>query len=376
MIKRAIESRIKERFFKGKAIIVIGARQTGKTTLINQILQEHYNGEFALFNCDEGDVRDLLTNANSSSIKRYIGDKKVLFIDEAQRIENIGIAVKLVTDQIKNVQVIVSGSSSLELADKIKEPLTGRKYEYLLFPLSFNEMTMHHGLLEEKRAIENRILYGYYPEIVVNEKDAAENLNSIANSYLYKDVFSLASIRKPHFFEKLLKAIALQTGSEVSYNELSGTVGIDKQTVEKYIDLLEKTFVVFQLNSFSRNVRNELKKSKKIYFYDTGIRNAVINNFNTLANRADKGALWENFIISERIKNNINKGMVVQSYFWRTTQKQEIDYIEEDGSRLKIFEIKWNAKGREKFPRTFIDNYEISEKNRVNIDNYDEFINQ
>ncbi|MBU0487207.1 MAG: ATP-binding protein [Bacteroidetes bacterium] len=372
MIPRAIETRIKDRLFQGKAIIVYGARQVGKTTLIEKIVAE--TGVSALWlNGDEADVREIFVDATSVGLKAYFGNHKIVVIDEAQRILNIGLTIKLITDQIKNIQVIATGSSAFELADSIKEPLTGRKYEFNLYPLSFGEMTKETGLLHEKRLLEHRLIFGYYPEIVTKSGNETELLKLLAGSYLYKDLLMLEGIKKPVLLEKILKALALQVGSEVSYHEIGNLVNASNETVEKYISLLEQTYIIFQLNAFSRNVRNEIRKGKKIYFYDNGIRNAIIGNLNPLHTRVDKGALWENFIISERFKFLQYNQESFSPYFWRTTQQQEVDYIEERAGKLRAFEIKWkSSKGR--LPVTFDKAYPDTEFKLVNKDNYFEFI--
>lgn len=282
-------------------MLIFGARQTGKSTLA-EILLTKQEKEWLTLNGDDADVRELLTNTTATKLKAIIGNKKIVLIDEAQRIKNIGLTLKLITDQAKGVQVIATGSSAFELSSQVNEPLTGRKYEFMLYPLSFEEMVNDHGLLQEKRLIEHRMQFGYYPEIVTNPGEEKERLKLLAGSYLYKDLLMLEQIKRPALLEKLLKALSLQLGSEVNYNELGQTIGSDRKTVEKYIDLLEKAFVIFELPAFSRNVRNEIKKGRKIYFYDCGIRNAIINNFKPLNSRTDTGALWENFVIAERMK--------------------------------------------------------------------------
>ena len=373
MIQRDLLSTIKDKLFKNKAIIITGSRQTGKTTLLQLLIDEV--AEKTLFlNCDEPDIRKKLTNVTSVQLKKLIGKNKLVCIDEAQRIENIGVTLKLITDQIKDVQLIVTGSSSLELSSKINEPLTGRKFEYFLFPFSQQELVNHNGELNENRLLENHILYGMYPDVINNPGNEQLILKNIVNSYLYKDIFSFRDVRKPEIVEKLVEALALQIGSEVSYNELSQILGIDYHTVTRYLDLLEKSFIIFRLRAFSRNVRTELKKSRKIYFVDTGIRNAVIANFNSLKLRNDIGALWENFLISERRKFLINNPKIVKSYFWRTKQQQEIDYLEETGGKLSAYEFKWKIKPNFKFPKTFTDNYKNCEYQLTNPENYFEFL--
>ena len=373
MIIRSFQKAIQERLFRGKAILIFGPRQAGKSTLVESMLTEHTDTVLHVSG-DDADVRDIFSNTTATKLKAIIGAKKILFIDEAQRIVNIGLTLKLITDQIKDVQVIATGSSAFELSSKVNEPLTGRKYEFMLYPLSFGEMVQHHGLLEEKRLLEHRLTYGYYPEIVTKPGEEKELLKLLANSYLYKDLLMLDQINKPALLEKLLKALALQLGSEVSYNELAQTVGSDKKTVEKYIDLLEKAFVLFRLPAFSGNLRNEIKKGKKVYFYDCGIRNAIVNDFRPLSSRTNTGAIWENFVIAERMKYLRYQNRDVQQYFWRTTQQQEIDLIEEEGQQLSAFEVKWSSKQKARFPQTFTENYPNAATQIITSENVEEFI--
>ena len=373
MIRREQTNFAKARLFKGKALLVFGPRQVGKTTFVENLIAD-LNKKTLFLNGDESDVLVLFENPNASKLKNIIGDNEILVIDEAQRITNIGIVIKIIVDQIKTVQVIATGSSSFELANKLNEPLTGRKYELFLFPIAFSEMVAHNGLLEEKRALEQRLIYGNYPEIITNSIDAKEHVKLIANSYLYKDLFLLEQIAKPVLLQKIVKALALQVGSEVNYNELSRLIQIDNKTIEKYIDLLEKAFVIFKLPALSSNIRNEIKKGKKIYFYDNGIINAVTGNFNPLSQRTDIGSLWENYIISERIKYlNIQQNEAI-SYFWRTTQQQEIDYIEKKEEQILACEIKWNVKAKKKIPLTFSGNYTNVTSKIITPDNYEEFL--
>lgn len=371
MIIRSLQSTIQERLFKGKAILLFGPRQSGKSTLVEEILKDRVH---LYLNGDDADVRDILTNTTATKLRAVVGQKKIVFIDEAQRIPNIGLTLKLFTDQIKDVQVIATGSSAFELSSQVNEPLTGRKYEYMLYPLSFEELVGANGLIQEKRMIEQRMIFGYYPEIVTKPGEEKELLKLLAGSYLYKDLLMLEQVKKPLLLEKLLKALALQVGSEVSFHELGQMIGSDSKTIDKYIDLLEKTYVVFRLPAFSRNVRNEIKKGKKIYFYDCGIRNAIINNFKPLGSRTDTGALWENYVISERMKYLKYHNIDVVSFFWRTNQQQEIDLIEEDGEQLAAFEFKWSFKGSVRFPQTFTDNYPGSKTFVITPDNVEEFL--
>ncbi|OYY02507.1 MAG: ATPase, partial [Sphingobacteriia bacterium 35-40-5] len=295
-------------------------------------------------------------------------------IDEAQRIQNIGLTLKLFTDQIKEVQILATGSSAFELSNQVNEPLTGRKYEFMLYPLSFSEMVAYHGLIQEKRLIDHRLIYGYYPEIVTNTSEESRLLKLLANSYLYKDLLMLEQIKKPIILEKLLKALALQIGSEISLQELAQTVGADGKTVDKYIDLLEKAFVVFRLPALNRNVRNEIKKGKKIYFYDCGIRNAVINNFKSIDSRTDAGALWENYVIAERMKFLHYQNIDAKQYFWRTTQQQEIDLVEEYTETWLAYEFKRNIQAKKRFPQTFTDNYKNVALSIVTPANVEDFL--
>ncbi len=355
-ISRQLAKRVRERLFKGKAMLLFGPRQVGKSTLCKHILQE-LNQPCLSLSGDEADIRAELTDTTSSRLKSIFGNHKIVFIDEGQRIPNIGLTLKLITDQLKDVQVIATGSSAFELANQANEPLTGRKYEFFLYPLSFGEMADHHGLLTEKRLLEHRMVYGCYPEMVTSPGEEKELLKLLAGSYLYKDLLMLEQVKKPVLIEKLLKALALQLGSEVNYHELSQVVGADKNTVEKYIDLLEKAFVVFRMPAYNRNVRTELKKGKKVYFYDCGIRNAILGNFNGLANRTDSGALWENYFIMERIKYMAYQGLDAKHFFWRTTTQQKIDFVEEADGKMTAIECKWSEKAKVSFPVTFKEAY-------------------
>lgn len=368
MIKRILHDVIKQRLYKGKAIVLIGARQVGKTTLLKEIFPTQ--NDMLWFNADDMPVRDFFSNVTIERYRSMIGKNKIVVIDEAQRIENVGIKMKLITDNFPGIQLVVTGSSSFELANKINEPLTGRKFEYELFPLSFNEMVNDIGLFAEIQKLPIRLVYGMYPDVVCNPGDEKEILNQLTNSYLYKDILEWERIKKPDKLVKLMKALAYQIGSEVSYNELSQIVEIDKGTIEKYINLLEQTKIIFRLPSYSRNLRNELKFGRKIYFCDNGIRNALINNFSDIELRQDTGALWENFMISELRKYNHYTHNYCNTYFWRTTQKQEIDYIEEKDGKLTAYEFKWNPKKKSRVSSTFTSAYPESIVKTINPDNF------
>ena len=374
MIERKITLGIKEKFGSGKAIILLGARQTGKTTLFRNLFQNINQQDILWLNGDDADVQAMFQHPSSTQLKAVIGNKKFIVIDEAQRIQDIGIKLKLITDQIKGVQVLATGSSAFELANKINEPLTGRKWEYQLFPLSFSEMVAHHGLMEEKRLLQHRMLFGYYPEIVTNPGNEKELLRNLSDSFLYKDILMWERINKPEKLIRLLKALAFQIGNQVSINELSKMVELDNKSVEKYLILLEQVFVIFHLGSFSRNLRNELKHSRKYYFYDNGIRNALIANFQPLENRIDIGALWENFMVSERIKHIQYTRLWANRYFWRTHAQQEIDYIEETDGHLFAYEFKWSPKAKLKFPKSFKDAYPDSTYELIHSENFEGFL--
>ena len=371
MINRLIYSQITQRFFKGKVILLYGPRQVGKTTLIKAIAHEY---KTLWLNGDESDIKVLFEKPTSSQLKNLVGSSELIVIDEAQTIPNIGLVLKLMVDTMTGIQIIATGSSSFELADKLSEPLTGRKYEFRLFPFSFEELKNHSNLLNERRLLEQRLLFGSYPEVVNEPGDARQTIELISNSYLYKDILRFGNIKKPHVLEKLVQALALQIGQEVSYNELSQLVGVDKETIERYIDILEKAFVVFRLSALNRNVRNELKKAKKVYFYDTGIRNAIIKNFNPLALRNDVGGLWENYLVAERMKRNSYKQMYVNSWFWRTSTQQEIDYLEEEGGQINAWEFKWKPKKNVRFPSAFLDGYPGGTTQVVDQTNFENFL--
>ena len=372
MIKRKLRDIIEKRLFDGKAILLMGPRQVGKTTLLKELFEGRE--DVMWLNGDELDVQALFEGVSATRLKAMFGRKKIIIIDEAQRIPDIGLRLKLVTDQIKDVQLIATGSSTFELATKTGEPLTGRKWEYKMYPLSFGEMVDEHGLLDEKRMIPHRLIFGYYPEVVMRPGEEREILRLLSDSYLYKDVLMSDQINKPDSLVKLLQALAFQVGSQVSYNELAQLCSLDSKTVEKYVILLEQSYVIFRLNSFSRNLRNELKTSKKIYFYDNGIRNALIANFNQIEGRADRGALWENFLISERKKFLEYNRLWGNSWFWRTKEQKEIDLVEERDGKITGYEFKWNPDQKVKIPRLFLDSYENSDFQVIHRDNCDSFL--
>ncbi len=372
MIVRSLEGTIKAQLFKNKVILLLGARQTGKTTLLKKIAKE--NEAVLWLNGDEYDIQQRFANATSTQLKAMIGNHKMVMIDEAQRIDNIGLCLKLIHDTYPEIQLIVTGSSSFELRNKTNEPLTGRKFENQLFPISYSEMVTHHTELIETRHLNSRLVFGYYPEIITNEGNEIELLKLLSDSFLFKDILMLDTIKKPEKLVKLLQALSFQIGSEVSYNEIGNLIGLDSKTVEAYVNLLEKSFIIFKLNSFNRNLRSELKMAKKIYFYDNGIRNALISNFQMIEARQDVGALFENFLVSERMKFNHYYKNYANAYFWRTKEQQEIDYLEEKNGQLSAFEFKWNANKKIKFTKTFTNAYPRATTHLISHQNISDFL--
>ena len=373
MIERRLKQLILPRLFKGKAIVLTGPRQVGKTTLLRMLMAET-DKKTLFWNCDEPDIRQKLTNPTSTQLQVETAQYELVFIDEAQRVPNIGVTLKLLIDNLPMKQIVVTGSSALQLSNSINEPLTGRKYEYNVFPFSSEELIDNHGSMEEKRLLERRLVYGAYPEVANSQGEERETLSNLVNSYLYKDVFAFQDVRKPEIIEQLLQALALQMGSAVSFNELSKLLCLNSQTVQRYIDLLEKSYILFHLRSFSRNLRNELKKSRKIYFYDNGVRNAILGDFKPLQLRQDAGALWENFLVSERLKHNSYSLFYGKSYFWRTQQQQEVDYLEDIDGVLHTYEFKWSKAKQPKLTETFAHNYPEHTFTVVNPDNYQDFV--
>lgn len=372
MINRIIQENIKTKLFQNKAILLFGPRQTGKTTLLREIMKA-YNHVLWLSG-DEPDIRERFSSINSTELKYLIGENKYLIIDEAQRIDNIGLTLKLITDHIPSVQVIATGSSAFNLKNNTNEPLTGRKFEYQLFPLSYAELCKHYGVIEEQRMLSRRLIFGSYPEVINNPGNEKEVLFQLSDSYLYKDLLTYDGIKKPEYLFKLLKALALQVGNEVSYNEIGQLIGLDNQVVEKYINLLEKSYVIFRLGALKRNLRNELKKGKKIYFVDNGILNAVNAQFASIDKRNDIGVLWENYLISERNKKINYDKLWSNQYFWRTHEQKEIDYIEEKNGVLHSYEFKWNSKTNPKIPKSFANAYPNHTYKIINKTNYNEFL--
>lgn len=374
LIPRILFETISQRLAPGKAVILLGPRQAGKSTILNEIGRLS-TLKVRRFDCDDAAVRQRLEIQTLPNLQALVGDAELLLIDEAQRVKNIGLTLKIIIDQVKTPRLLVSGSSAFELANEISEPLTGRKWEFMLLPFSVGELVGHHGEFEESRHLDQRLLFGMYPEVVTSPGLERQTLNQLASSYLYKDVFSFKDLRKPELLDKLLKALAMQIGSETSYQKLAEVISSDISTVQRYLDLLEKSFIIFRLPAFSRNLRTELKKTRKLYFWDCGIRNALIGDFRPLELRSDVSGLWENFLVAERLKRNGYREFYGQSSFWRTVQQQEIDYLEDIDGRLHAFEFKWNpAKKAATLPATFAAAYPDSTFEIISRANYLAFL--
>lgn len=375
VIKRDIQEKIEKRLWQGKVIIIYGARRVGKTTLVKRILDK-YQENAAYYNCEEGDVAEGLSADTSTALRHFFGDKKLIILDEAQKIKNIGTKIKLLVDNYTDMQIIATGSSSFDLSNSVNESLTGRFYAYHLYPFSLGEIMQIYSETDINRLLEKKYMrFGLYPETISKGDDeASDYMTLVAQSYLFKDVFSLQSVRNPEVLHKLVQLLALQIGNEVSLEELSVNLKVSIETVERYITILERAFVVFRLPAFSRNLRTEIKKSRKIYFYDCGIRNALIRNFNHLELRQDVGALWENFCIAERIKNNQKNNIRAHQYFWRTYDQKEIDYIEEYGGNLYAYEFKWNTKAKNKIPKMWSETYPGADHMTITRTNYGDFV--
>jgi len=375
-IRRTLEEELRRRLFGGKALILYGPRQSGKTTLVKHLVSELPAGDVLWLNGDNPDVRTRLSGISTSTWRLLLGNRRLLVVDEAQHIDGIGIALKLVIDEIPEVQVIATGSSAFELMNRTAEPLTGRKFQFRLPPLTFRELVAARGLLEETQERERRLLFGSYPDVVAHPGEEPYLLSEIAGSYLFKDIYALDGLKKTSALDRLVRALAFQIGSEVSLGELAGLVGMDVKTVDRYIDLLAKCYIVHPLGAFSRNLRNEIKKGFKVYFYDLGIRNAVIGNFSPISSRSDAGHMWENYLIMERVKLNANRPFPPRQFFWRTMapKSNEIDYLEEADGKLKAWEIKSDTNSTAKIPRTFRNAYPDAETGIITPRNYDSFL--
>lgn len=374
MIRRDIQDYIQKFLFKGKVIILYGARRTGKTTLSRALLS-NYADKARYINCEVHQYRQALETTNTALLDDFLGNYKIIVLDEAQSIPNIGLILKVLTDTRPDLQIIATGSSSFDMAQSVSEPLTGRSRTFTLYPFSLTEISQQTSAIDQNARLENMLRFGMYPDVYgQTEEMALEELRDISTNYLYKDVLQFNQLKRSDLLFKLLQALALQLGNEVSYNELAKLLGENHHTIRNYIELLEKSFVIFRLRSFSRNLRKELSKSFKVYFIDNGIRNSLINNFNPLSIRNDTGALWENFCVTERMKLLHNHRQFPNQYFWRTYDRKEIDYLEESGGKLTAFEFKWNPAAKVKKPTEFLETYTHSSFKVVNRGNYRSFL--
>ena len=357
-----------------KVLVIYGPRRAGKTTILQKFLSET-KLKYRLDSGDNIQLQQILGSQDFSKIKDYVSGYELIAIDEAQNIPNIGMGLKIIVDEIPGIKIIATGSSSFDLANKIGEPLTGRKTTLFLYPLSQMELSLDLNRFDLKQRLEEFLIFGSYPEIVSlrdkNKKITA--LEELVNSYLFKDILALDKIKKSKKLVDLVKLLAFQVGSEVSLNELSTQLSVSIHTVEKYLNLLEKSFVISSLGSFKRNLRNEILGKRKYYFLDNGVRNGIISQFNGLENRDDIGALWENFIFTEMIKSGSYKNRYANRYFWRTYDQKEIDYIEEREGKLFAYEFKWNDKAKQ--PKEFLETYPNAEFKTINKENYLDFIN-
>ena len=373
MIGRSLRVNLQADLYQGKVIVVLGPRQVGKTTLVRSVAAE-VDKDYLYLNGDLSSVQDLLSSRSYENLAAVIGNRRLIVIDEAQRIDEIGLKLKILVDARPETQLIVTGSSLLELSFGVNESLTGRKFQHFMYPLSFEELSQSWGAARAQDALEVRLLYGSYPEVINRAGSERRYLDLIVESYLYKDLLYQQKVRRVDLLKKILQALALQLGSEVSYNEVAKTVSADPTTVEHYVSLLEQAFVIFRLPSLSRNARNEIKRGRKIYFWDNGVRNALIANFSPLHLRQDKGALWENFLISERQKVKQYHQTYSNDYFWRTYTQQEIDYIEDADGILRAFEFKWNPRKKATFPSSFKDAYPGAIMKTISQDNFIPFV--
>lgn len=375
-IPRAVYREFDRKLVLGKVLILLGARRVGKTEFVNNYMEKKPGLRFLILNGDDISDIQLLAERKADHYRRLLSGVDVLFVDEAQNVPEVGKALKLIVDTLAEIRVIAAGSSTFDLANKIGEPLVGRKNTLYLFPLAQVEYSKLENYKETRENLEMRLIYGSYPELEKYDKwpDKREYLEEIINSYLLKDILAFQGIRNSDKFFDLLKLIALQTGGEVSVEELGNKLSVSKNTVSRYLDLLSKVFIVFRLDGFSRNLRKEITKSKKWYFYDNGIRNAVIQNFNRITDRMDLGQLWENYLVSERLKKQHYDRQLARNYFWRTYDQQEIDWLEERDQQLNAFEIKWSNRKKAKVPAAFRKAYPKAGFTVINRDNYLDFI--
>jgi uncharacterized protein len=374
MIRRTIQDPIMKFLFRGKVIILYGARRTGKTTLSKVILSE-FGDSARYINCEILQYRQALQTTNTALLNDFLGNYRIIVLDEAQSIPDIGLTLKVLVDTRPDLQIIATGSSSFDMAQAISEPLTGRSRTFTLYPFSLSEISQDSHPVDWDARLDNILRFGMYPDVYgQTDEMAIEELRDIATNYLYKDVLQYHQLKRSDLLFKLLQALAFQMGHEVSYGELARLLGENHHTVRNYVELLEKSFVIYRLGSFSRNLRKEISKSFKVYFLDNGIRNSLINNYNPLWQRDDTGALWENFCVTERMKQLHNNRKFPNRYFWRTYDRKEIDYIEESGGELSAVEFKWNPAAKVKKPVEFLESYQKSGFTVVHRDNYRDFL--
>ena len=374
MYSRTLENIVSAWIDSREILIIYGARQTGKTTLLEQMFSERK--DTIILNCELPEVFEILQSRDLARLRFLFGDNKLIALDEAQTVPAIGQTLKIIYDELPQYKIVVTGSSSFELSSFITEALTGRNIKFRLFPLTLPEFSQKYSSLQLSQKLKDILVYGSYPGITDLSHDKKNTkLSELTSDYLYKDVLIHESIKNPAVLRKLLKALAFQVGSQVSTNELSGFLGIARQTVEKYIDMLEKNFIIFRLNSFSGNLRNEIKKSSKIFFYDNGIRNGVLNNISPLENRTDIGALWENFCVSEIVRQKQTLGVNSEFYFWRTYDGAEIDLLERKNGLINAFEFKWKLKRKTAIPASFNERYKPVSYRVITPENFYELLN-
>lgn len=375
-IDRFVKSDIIQHLSPNKVVVIYGAKQVGKTTLIKEIIKE-VNKPHMFISGEDMDVQDWLSSQSVSTLKKYIGDKKFLIIDEAQKVDQIGINLKLIVDHIEDIKIIATGSSSFELAHQVGEPLVGRKWQYNLYSIAQLELSKMEDIHITKANLEDRLIYGSYPNVItaVGIEEKQRTIKEITTSYLYKDTLAFSGIKKSDKIHSLLKKIAFQIGKEVSLNELGNSLDLDSRTVENYLDILEKAFVIKRVSGFSRNLRKEITKNSRFYFLDNGVRNAVIGNFNALDSRDDVGQIWENYLFIERMKKREYKKIYANQYFWRTWDRKEVDLVEERDGKLFGYELTWNEKKTKKAPKDWLGVYDNAFYEVIHRDNYLDFIN-
>lgn len=379
-MEKYIERAVKQVFLKkmqpNKVLVLLGARRVGKTMFLKNLMEKGFSEPLLFLNGEDLSTVGVMEERTVENYKRLIGDHKLLIIDEAQKIPEIGLKLKLMVDHIEGIKIIVTGSSVFDMTNKLGEPLTGRKYSFFLHPLAQMEFSKYENLVETRSRLEERLIFGSYPELVEIKSNSGKSdyLNEVVNSYLLKDILEIDGVRNSSTMLNLLRLVSFQVGKPVSLEELGRQLGISRNTVERHLDLLSKVFVIYRVSGFSRNLRNEVTKTAKWYFYDNGIRNALITNINPLSLRNDTGILWENYVLAERIKYQAYTGMLVNNYFWRTYQQQEIDWIEERDGKLFAFEIKWSSHKKSKAPSAWSTGYPESEFKTITPENYLEWI--